>query len=323
MTSPQSPQAHFSRAGAMDLSSLVNKQQSPPASAAGGGARGGAGAPGRYVLDVTEAEFDAVMQRSLQHVIVIEFHSPRVTGGEQLSATLTQLADAADGRWLLVRIDVDSEQRIAQALGIQAVPTVVGVVGGQLAPLFQGVLPPEQVSQYMDELMNAAVANGVTGRAEPVAGAADATDADDDPDAEEPRDPRFAAADAAVDSGDYALAREEFDRLVQANPKDAEAITGRAAVGLLARVSVLDGDATMAAASAAPTDVDAQLAAADVELVSGTPDKAFDRLIALIRTTTGAERDTVRLRLLELFETQPPEDQTVLKARRNLMAALF
>ena len=38
---------------------------------------------------------------------------------------------------------------------------------------------------------------------------------------------------------------------------------------------------------------------------------------------TGDERDEVRVRLLELFETVGNADPRVLKARRDLMTALF
>jgi putative thioredoxin len=79
----------------------------------------------------------------------------------------------------------------------------------------------------------------------------------------------------------------------------------------------------MARADAAPEDPEAQLAAADAELMGGATAQAFTRLIALVRNTTGAQREAVRLRLLELFETVGAADPAVLKARRDLMSALF
>ncbi len=314
MSAQPPPPMPFSRPGAVDLSSLVNKANTPPPPA--GRPKGGSG---RYVVDLTEASFDAVMRQSTEHVVVIEFHSPRAEGAEALSQALVQLSDEAQGRWLLARVNVDNEMRIAQAIGVQAVPMVVGVVQGQLAPLFQGVLPPDQIRGYLDELMKAAVTNGVTGRAEPSAPTVEEGEDDDEPE----RDPRFAAADAAVDAGDFALAREEYDKLVQANPSDAEAISGRAAIGLLARLDGVDADQALAAAADDPADLTAQLLAADVELASQDSAAAFARLVGLVRTRAGDERETVRLRLLELFETQPQDDPAVLKARRDLMAALF
>ena len=64
-------------------------------------------------------------------------------------------------------------------------------------------------------------------------------------------DPRFAAADEALERGDFAAAEAEFDKLLQANPADAEAKAGKAQAGLFARASALDPQAVLAAAAAA------------------------------------------------------------------------
>lgn len=303
----------FNRPGAIDLSQLKNAAQQSQASP---GASGGGG----YVVDVTEQNFDAeVMSKSVQHPVVVEFHSPRVSSGEQLSNTLAKLAAEAAGKYLVARINVDTSPQLVQAFGLQAVPTVVAVIGQQLAPLFQGVLPEDQVRQFLDELLKAAVANGIVGRADPVGGAP----ADEDPDAEEAPDPRFAEADAALERGDYAGARDEFDKLLAANPNDAEALAGKAQAGLLARTMTLNGDEVLARAGAEPDDVPAQLDAADVELAKGDADAAFARLLNIVRTRPGDDRETARVRLLELFETLGNTDPRVQKARRDLMSALF
>ena len=135
-------------------------------------------------------------------------------------------------------------------------------------------------------------------------------------------DPRFAAADEALARGDFAAAVAEFDKLVQANPNDAEAKAGRAQAGLLARAAVLDPRSTLARAASSTELVD-QLAAADVEMITGQAEAAFDRLIGVIGRSSGDDRNTARVRLLELFETLGNGDPRVLKARRDLMAALF
>ncbi|HMQ37666.1 MAG TPA: tetratricopeptide repeat protein, partial [Micropruina sp.] len=136
-------------------------------------------------------------------------------------------------------------------------------------------------------------------------------------------DPRFAAADAALERGDFAAAVVEYDKILAQTPNDPEAKAGRAQVALLARSAGIDPSSVLATASTEPDSVDAQLAAADLEVLSGQPDHAFQRLIGVIRETSGAERETVRLRLLELFEIVGPADPAVLKARRDLMSALF
>lgn len=284
----------------MDLSGIAAAAKAPPPP------------PGAtYVLEVDEQSFEAAMQLSLKHPVVLELYSPRANA-QALSDDLAALANAAGGKWLLARVNVDVAPQIASAFGVNAVPTVLGVVGGQLAPLFQGTRTRAEVDAVIDQLLQAAAANGVVGRADPVG-----IDASAGP------DPRFAAADAALDAGDFATAVAEFDKILAQTPNDPEAKAGRAQASLLLRLGGIDPQAVLAKAAAAPEDPDAQAAAADVELAGGDPAAAFSRLIEAIRLTSGSARETLRVRLLELFETVDQADPAVLKARRDLMSALF
>lgn len=309
MTTPDNTsRADFNRPGAVDLSAL--KQQAEAQRSAPGGTAPGGGAAGGYVADLADVqELQGYLQASMQHVVIIEFHSERAEGGAQMSQELKNLANSSGGKWLLVRVDCDQHADVAQQLGVQAIPTVVAVIGGQLMPLFQGVQPAEAVKQVVDQVLQAAVANGIVGQAQPVASQAAGGEG------EEPAsDPRFAEADAALARGDYEAAVAAFDEVLAQTPGDAEASAGRAQASLLARTT---------AAEQPSEGVDAELAAADRELMSGDAAAAFDRLIAVIRTTSGDERDRVRVRLLELFETRGASDPAVIKARRDLTSALF
>jgi putative thioredoxin len=304
----------FNRPGAVDLSQLAQQaKQSAPSSALGPRTAGAS-----YVIEVTEQTFEAeTIRKSVKHPVVVELYSPRVGTGRQLSDALIEIANASDGKFLLARLNVDTAPGIVQALGLQAVPTVIALINGQLAPLFQGVLPKDQVQATIDQLLKAAVANGMVGRAEAVGPEAPAT-AEPEPEA----DPRFAAADAAMQRGDFAAARDEFDKLLAANPNDAEAQAGKAQAGLFARAALLDPKSTLAAADESD-DMDSQLAAADIEMITGEADAAFTRLLGLIKRLSGEQRNQARVRLLELFETLGNSDERVLKARRDLMTALF
>jgi putative thioredoxin len=309
----------FHRPGAVDLSQVA--QRAKQAGQANGpySAGGPQGAGGSYVAEVTEQSFEAeTIRKSLKHPVVVEFYSPRVATGQQLSNALIEIANASEGKFLLARLNVDTAPGIVQALGLQAVPTVIALINGQLAPLFQGVLPKDQVQAAIDQLLKAAVANGMVGRADPVGSEPAAAAAEPEPDA----DPRYAAADAALERGDFTVAREEFDKLLQANPNDAGALAGKAQAGLFARAAMLDPKSTLAAADGTD-DLNAQLAAADVEIINGQAEAAFARLIGLIKRLSGDQRDMTRIRLLELFETLGNTDERVLKARRDLMTALF
>lgn len=298
--------ANFTRPGAVDLSSLTDQASAP------------AGGTGGYVMQLGEAEFQAIAAKSAQHPVIVEFHSPRDPNGQAVSTALADLVNAAGGKFLLGRVDVDAEPAIAQAFGVQAVPTVVALIGGQMAPLFQGTQSREEISALLDQIAQIAVANGMTGRAQPVAGAP-AADGEDSPVA----NPRFAKADAALEAGDYAAAVKEFDALLAETPNDPEVIAGRAQSSLLERSMSFNAEEIVRRANADERDVDAALDAADLEIISGRYQEAFDRLLGLAAELPGEERDPLRVRLLELFEVVGRADPIVLKARRRLSTVLF
>ena len=87
--------------------------------------------------------------------------------------------------------------------------------------------------------------------------------------------------------------------------------------------SYVGAAAVMAAAAANPDDIAAQQTAADIEVLSGQAPEAYARLVALVKRTSGEERDAVRQHLLSLFNVAGPDDPAVADARRALARALF
>lgn len=271
------------------------------------------------MLNVSEATFQSdVIERSLQVPVVVEFWSPRAPGSAELGQALTNLSTEYAGKFVLARIDIDANPQLAQAVGVQSVPLVIAVLRGQVVPLFQGPLGEAEARQYLDQLLTVAVANGVTGRAEPVGPAAEAP-AEEEEDAP---NPRYAKAEDAVGAGDLEGAIAAYEELIKETPNDAEAKSGLARVQLVKRTQEAPADIRTRAADN-PGDIEAQMLVADVDLMGGHIEDAFSRLITVIQTTAGDERNTVRLHLLDLFEVVGAEDERVGKARRRLMAALF
>jgi len=288
--------------GAFDLSAMR------PAAAAPAG--------GSYVTEVTQESFEPTLRKSIQYPIVLEFYSAQAPESANMGAVLTELANAAGGAWLLARMNIDAAPQVVTALQIRAVPMVVGVLAGQLVPLWQGSMAKEDAARVIGELLKMATGNGILGKAEPQGPLADPAD-------EPVEDPRYTAAYDAMGQGDYASAEQAFRALLDQNPADATAKVGKAQAGLLARVAPLDPVATIAAGDRPGAAVDDILAAADVEIASGQAAAGFARLINAIASHASAERDRLRVRLLELFDTQEPGDPAVLTARRNLTTALF
>jgi putative thioredoxin len=299
----------FSRPGAVDLSGLAGATGASPAGAPEGG--------GIWAIDVTEQSFQTdVLQASMRHIVVLSLWSPRSPQSETYNAVLAQAVDAYEGRIQLARVDVDANPAIAQALQAQAVPLVVAVLSGQPVPLFQGAVEPAELPTYFDQLVTAAVQSGVSGRAEPSGVVADAAESD-------APDPRFAAADEAWGAGDLDAAIAEYERLRAQSPADPEIAERLAGVKLMSRTRNVDLAAARADAADRPDDIEAQFLVADLDVSGGHVEDAFGRLIELIKRVTGDDRETVRVRLVELFTVVGTSDPRVAQARRALASALF
>ena len=224
---------------------------------------------------------------------------------------------------MLAKIDVDANQRLAGAAGVQSIPMVLGVIAGQAVPLFTGALPEAEVRRYLDELMRVAVANGVTGRiAGPPAGEpGDEAGDEAQPPAAAP-DPYADAMDLLV-AGDLDGAADAYDALLAQRPGDPDAARGRALVDLARRVGHLDQATVLAAAAASPDDVDAQCLAADIEVASGDAGLRLQTIGGVVRRSTGDDRDAARAHLVDLFAVLGPADPRVAAARTALANALF
>ena len=298
--------------GAVDLGALAaQKDQQRKTQAAL------AGAPDGVIVDVTTATFQAeVLDRSMTVPVVVDLWATWCGPCKQLSPSLEKLAAEYAGRWVLAKIDVDAEQQIAAAFQVQSIPSVYAVIGGQVVPLFQGAMPEQQIRPALDKLLEVAASQGITGTL------ADGETVDTDPEqVEEPAgDPRFEAAFEAIDAGDWEAARQAYKRILDETPADSDAAAGLAMVDLYQRTESLDPTAVLAAAASG--DVAAQLQAADVEAMGGQWAASFDRLIALVRATSGDEREQVRSRLLDLF-VLAGDDPAVAPARIALANALF
>lgn len=301
-------------AGAVDLAAVQAR-----AEAAARAAEAPTPAAGQYVVEVTEESFQTeVLDRSFQLPVIVDLAGARSVASEQLSPLLDRLALEGNGSWLLARIDVDANPRLAQALQVQAVPTVFAVLGGQLVPGFQGALPEDQLREFIAAVEQAGREAGL------VAGAADPATRDQPPAemAEQPDDPRFVSAEDALQEGDYALAAQRYQAILDAEPANPEAAVALRQVRLFERIESHD-PGLVARAESEPEDIEAQLAAADVAFAGNDADAAFARLLALLARTGADERDAVRERLLEYFELLGGDDPRVGPARRQLARVLF
>jgi putative thioredoxin len=272
----------------------------------GGAAPPAPGAPG--VVEVTEANFENdVLVRSEEVPVVVALWSPRSEACVALVDALAGLAAEDNGAWSLATVNVDVAPGVAQAFRVEAVPTVVALAAGQPLSSFQGVQPADQLRHWLDQILSA-----TAGKLRGPSGSAEAVEVD----------PELAAARQHLEDGDFDAAKQSYEAILATDPGSVEAKGAIRQIDFLARATAQRPD-SVAVADAAPGDIEAAFAAADVQILNQDVSPAFDRLIALVRSTSGDERTSVRTRLIELFELFDPADPEVVVGRRNLANALY
>ncbi len=307
-------QQPFTRPGAVDLSGLQGAAAAAPNGAAG------PQASAAYAVRITEQNFQEVLEGSRTAPVLLSFESPsRSPESVQLADAMQTLSGEFEGRFLLGRIDIDASPQIAQAMQIPSVPLVVLVAQGRPMPLIQQLASLEELREAIKQVLQQLTASGFTGRHQPRSGSGVV----DEETGEEQLDPRYIPAQEALERGDIDAAVAEYQKLVDANPADAEASAGLAMANLLKRTESVDLNQARTAAAERPDDVEAQTMVADLDLLGGHVEDSFVRLIELVRRTTGAERDAARTHLIGLFGAVGNDDPRVIRARRDLASALF
>jgi putative thioredoxin len=313
-------QQPFSRPGAIDLSALKRPAAPPPGAATGAGAGTGASAAGAsYWLEVDEATFQSTLEASMSAPVLLVFYSPsRLPESEQMARDLATVAEEYEGRFLAGLVNIDVSPEIAQAVQLPSVPFVFAVLDGRPAPLIQDVMTLDDLRGAINQVMQQLTAQGMTARHQPRSSAAPAEGTD-----EPAVDPRYAPAEDALAANDFDTAVAEYEKLIAANPADAEAAAGLAMAKVLQRTAGVDDAAARTAADASPDDVEAQTLVADLDLLIGQVDDAFGRLVELVRRSAADDRTKAREHLLGLFAAVGNEDPRVLKGRQGLANALF
>ncbi|MCI5826305.1 MAG: tetratricopeptide repeat protein [Arcanobacterium sp.] len=298
----------------------------PSASALAAGGESGASSAvvhGPWVLAVTKENLQNVLSTSMQLPVVAVFHSAHSPNSGTLVELFTELAHREQGRFQLATIDAEAQREVATAFGVTAVPAAVAILQGQPIPLFQGLPEEAAMASAMEQLLAAAAQYGMVGVLDGVS---------DTPEEQPAVPPRYQAGLDALAAGDLEGAYAAFMQVLKENPGDDAAKRYLHQVELYQRLAQLNpegtpngGQAVVAAAANAPlAQVQPQLNAADIEFAFGQQESAFRRLIAAVSATEGTDRDTVRTRLLELFDlANESNPEGVKRARKALTNVLF
>jgi putative thioredoxin len=239
--------------------------------------------------------------------VLVLFVQENDPASQSILGTVKSLTEKTAGKILTLVVDAIKSPELVQAFELKQVPTLIGLLKGQPAPLFSGDQPAEQVQSIINRVLEVGKENGLTGTVA----------------VEEPQ-PELSLthqqAFAAIEENNYPLAKTLYEKALVENPNDQLAEAGLAQIKLLIR---LEGKDLASLASSTGTAEDEVLDRVDALIATGAEATGFEQLLGLFEKTAKDQREPIRLRFVELFLVVGNEDPAVIQARKNLSLLLF
>jgi len=296
-----------------------------------GGDGGAPGGGGEIAKDVTTESFEAdVLQDSMNQPVIVDLWAPWCGPCKQIAPVLEKVVKAANGAVKLVKINIDDEPQIAQALRVQSIPAVFAFDKGQPVDGFVGVQPESQIKAFVERLA------GEIGPS--------------------PVEQALEQADAALEAGENEQAAAIYQQVMAHESDNVDAIAGlcRALIalgrtddvtqlldaldeeivsddkiqGVKAQLELMAGAGgdvagLEARVAADGNDLDARLELAQAYAAINRREEAVDQLIAIIGIKRDWNEEAARTELLKFFEAWGPTDEATMDGRRKLSAAWF
>ena len=289
--------------------------------------------PADYVKDVSEANFMAeVVDKSMTVPVIVDFWAPWCGPCKTLGPQLEAEVNAAKGKVVMAKVNVDENQMIASQLRIQSIPTVYAFWQGQPVDAFQGALPGSEIKAFVQKLAGLAgdggLADAIAAAEEMLAegAAADAAETFAAILEEEPENAEAYAglirAHIAADNLDQA---EGFFGAVPAKIATAAPVEAARAQLALARQAAKAGplDGLKAKVEADPADHQARFDYATALHAAGQVEEAIDQLLELFRRDREWNEGAAKTQLFTIFDALKPTDPVAVKGRRRLSSMIF
>ena len=276
------------------------------------------------VRDVNDGEFEtAVIRRSHEVPVVVDFWAPWCGPCRQLGPLLERLAAAAGGAWELVKVNTDHNPRTATQYRVQGIPAVKGFRDGKLVAEFTGAVPEAQVRAFLGRLLPSEADLLVRSAAEMEEGGYPATAEDRYREAlaKEPGHARAAVGLARVLAARGAT--QEALALLDHHPADAEAQKLRAQLSLQQAAGGTDFAALEARIAADPKDAAAHYDLGRALAAQANYERALQHLLETVRLDRSLDDDGARKAMLDIFALLGDADERTQTYRRMLGSVLF
>lgn len=291
-------------------------------------------AGGNWVTDSTTQGFAVdVVKASQERLVLVDLWAPWCGPCKQLGPTIEKVVNSAEGAVSLVKIDIDQNPEIAQALRVQSIPAVFAFKDGQPVDAFMGALPESQIKEFIEKNLGEAIGSSPTELA-----------------MEEGR--------AALEQDNTEGALTAFAEILEIDPENVEAKAHLARVyiklgeveaarTLLETIEEADQGATYVSAAFAalsiaenatneadlapmeekvanePDNHQARLELATALVGAGSYHAGGDHLLEIIKRDNEWNDQAARKELLKIFEALGPMHDISKDLRRKLSSQLF
>ena len=281
----------------------------------------------QWTIDVNEENFElAVLEQSKEVPVLVDFWAEWCGPCKVLGPVLEKLADEYGGEFVLAKVNVDENQNLAGAFGIQGIPAVKLFKDGDLASEFTGALPELMLREFLSKFLPSAA------------------------------DKRAQEAAALEDQGKDAEAKALFQSILETDPSHAKSLLGlgrlamnagdnEAALEFLDKIPIvaderkeadrliarlkLHGGATQdltalrAKVDAEPKNLDARFELAQALAGAEKYQEALAELLVIVKTDRSFQDDGGRKAMVQIFEVLGSEDPLTDQYRSELAKVLF
>lgn len=263
-------------------------------------------------IELNEVNLKPVIELSSIVPVVVSFYAQDNAESVALNTKLEKLVNSSEGKWLLAKVEVQTNAKIAEAFGVQSPATVAVVLEGEPKPLFQGDQLEASLADFIGKLVEVASSQGLNGILE-VDGAETVA-----------AEPQLSASEQsaldAMDSGDFGAAVKIYEEELKQNPGNELLVERLAQVKLVERTFNGDIEKELAVD---PSSVAEAMRKSDFHLAVGQSEEAFMLLLNWFDSASADERKALAALFLELFNVVGKSHPAVIEARKMLAAKMF
>jgi putative thioredoxin len=263
-------------------------------------------------IELNEANLKPVIELSSIVPVVVSFYAQDNVESIALNTKLEKLVNSSEGKWLLAKVDIQANAKLAEAFGVQLPATVAVILEGEPKPLFQGDQLEASLAEFIGKLVEVASSQGLNGVLE--------VDGEESVEVEPQLSASEQAALDAMDSGDFGAAVKIYEEELKQNPGNELLVERLAQVKLVERT--FNGDIEKELAIE-PATVAQAMAKADFHLAVGQSEEAFMLLLNWFDSASADERKALAALFLELFNVVGKSHPAVIEARKMLAAKMF